>query len=250
MVMKSIHLLTSSKRSSETNYRLGAILAFVAGAINAGGFFAVGQYTSHMSGIISGIADDLALGHVVLVLAGGSLIISFILGAATTALLINWGQRQKLHSQYALPLLLESFLLLMFGLLGTNIEKYITYGVPATVLLLCYIMGLQNAIITKISKSEIRTTHMTGMVTDLGIELGKIIFWNRSEEANRIHYVKGNPKKIRTLTTIVFMFFFGGLIGALSFKDFGFISVAPLALILTSIASLQIIRDVKKLVYR
>lgn len=248
MVMKSIHLLTSSKRSSVTNYRLGAILAFIAGAVNAGGFFAVGQYTSHMSGIISGIADDLALGHVILAFAGGSLLISFILGAATTALVVNWGQRQKLHSQYALPLFFESFLLLIFGLLGSNIEKYISYGIPATVLLLCYIMGLQNAIITKISKSEIRTTHMTGMVTDLGIELGKIIFWNQSRKANQTHYVKGNPQKIRTLASIVLMFFFGGLVGAISFKSFGFISVAPLAIILTSIASLQIIRDVKKIV--
>ena len=36
-------------------------------------------------------------------------------------------------------------------------------------------MGLQNAIMTKISKAEIRTTHMTGVVTDIGIELGRLL---------------------------------------------------------------------------
>ncbi|MFX1764116.1 YoaK family protein [Paraburkholderia sp. A1RI-2L] len=47
------------------------------------------------------------------------------------------------------------------------------------VALLCYVMGVQNAMITKISRAERRTTHMTGIVTDLGIELGKGLYWNR-----------------------------------------------------------------------
>jgi len=40
--------------------------------------------------------------------------------------------------------------------------------VSATVMLLCFIMGLQNAVISKISRSEIRTTHVTGLVTRRG----------------------------------------------------------------------------------
>lgn len=45
-------------------------LTFVAGAANAGGFLAVQQYTSHMSRIVSSMADNLALGDVGLVLSG------------------------------------------------------------------------------------------------------------------------------------------------------------------------------------
>jgi len=41
---------------------LGAVLCFVAGAINAGGFLAVGLYTSHMSGVVSAMADNAVLG--------------------------------------------------------------------------------------------------------------------------------------------------------------------------------------------
>ncbi|MBB5446986.1 uncharacterized membrane protein YoaK (UPF0700 family) [Paraburkholderia sp. WSM4177] len=62
--------LTGRHRSTTANRQLGLSLAFVAGATNAGGFLAVKQYTSHMSGIVSAIADQTALGDIRLVLAG------------------------------------------------------------------------------------------------------------------------------------------------------------------------------------
>ena len=64
-------------RSLQTNMRLGAVLAFVAGATNAGGFLAVGTYTSHMTGIVSAAADELALGNAALHL-GGSLLLTWL----------------------------------------------------------------------------------------------------------------------------------------------------------------------------
>src|SRR5919109_1493583 len=54
--------LTGRERTKEANGRLGVVLAFVAGAINAGGFLAVQQYTSHMTGLVSSMADALVLG--------------------------------------------------------------------------------------------------------------------------------------------------------------------------------------------
>ena len=51
------------QRTQQANVRLGLTLAFVAGATNAGGFLAVGQYTSHMTGVISSVADQMVLGH-------------------------------------------------------------------------------------------------------------------------------------------------------------------------------------------
>jgi hypothetical protein len=54
------------------------------------------------------------------------------------------------------------------------------FAVPLTVLLLSFIMGLQNAVGSKISAGKIRTTHMTGNLTDLGMELGKLLYWNRN----------------------------------------------------------------------
>ena len=96
--MERFTSLSHRIRSKVANRRLGAVLAFVAGAINAGGYMAVHRYTSHMSGIVSSIADDLVLGNIVLALSGVISLVSFILGAATTAVLINWARRKNLHS--------------------------------------------------------------------------------------------------------------------------------------------------------
>lgn len=91
MPIQYLRRLTSPERTDEANRTLGQSLAFVAGAANAGGFLAVRQYTSHMSGIVSAVADDLVLGDFVPVLAGVASLLAFLGGAACTAVLVNWG---------------------------------------------------------------------------------------------------------------------------------------------------------------
>ncbi len=246
MPIPYLRKLTGKERSQQANRHLAFFLSFIAGAINAGGFLAVGQYTSHMSGIVSSMADHLALGSIGLMLAGLACLLSFLFGAMTSALLINWGRRQDLQAEYALPLMLEAGLLLLFGLLGGNLEGHKWLLVPMTVILLCYIMGLQNAIITKISKAEIRTTHITGMVTDIGIELGKLIYWNKMKTGDRQLDVIADRAKLRLLITLVGLFFSGGLIGAMGFKHIGFIATAMLAAILTCLAIVPVLDDFLK----
>jgi uncharacterized membrane protein YoaK (UPF0700 family) len=241
-----LHKLTSSDRTRRTNRQLGGVLAFVAGAVNAGGFLAVQRYTSHMTGVVSGIADDLVLGEVALAMAGVSSLLAFVLGAALTAVLINWGRRRRLQGEYALPLMLEAMLLLVFGLLGANLELLVDVFVPSTVLLLCFIMGLQNAIVTKISQAEIRTTHMTGVITDLGIELGRLFYWNRAPEANEQHFVKANRDKLAIHATILGLFFVGGLMGALAFKRMGFSATMPIAALLMTMAAPTLLLDLRQ----
>ncbi|GAA0529333.1 DUF1275 domain-containing protein [Pigmentiphaga sp. GD03639] len=237
--------LTAVERTPQANRHLAYFLAFVAGAVNAGGFLAVQQYTSHMSGILSSMADHLALGGIAFFLQGLAALLFFVLGAATSAVLINFGRRSRLASEYALPLLLEAGLLLCFGLLGGNIEQFRWLAVPATVMLLCFIMGLQNAIITKISRAEIRTTHVTGMVTDIGIELGKLFYWNVSREADPGHFVRADRAKLRVLSMLVGLFFAGGVGGALSFAYFGFVSTVPLAVLLGLLAAMPVAEDLQ-----
>jgi uncharacterized membrane protein YoaK (UPF0700 family) len=231
------------QRTDQNNRRLGRWLAFIAGAANAGGFLAVGQYTSHMSGIVSALADNLSLGDFGLVIAGLSSLAAFTTGAATSAIMINWGRRRRAQSEYALPLMLEAVLLLCFGLLGSNLENNRFLFVPATVGLLCYVMGLQNAIITKISKAEIRTTHMTGIVTDIGIEIGKLFYWNVSESGPGVAAVRADRSRLRLLASLLGMFFIGGLAGALGFKYVGFISTLPLSGMLVVLAVVPLMDD-------
>lgn len=234
---------TEVGRTTQANIRLGAFLAFVAGAANAGGFLAVGQYTSHMSGLVSAIADNLVLGRLALVAAAAGAVLAFVAGAMTTAMLVNWGLRRQLHSAYGLPLLLEAVALLVFGLAGASIAQHGPVSVPATVLLLCYIMGLQNAVITKISRAEIRTTHVTGLVTDIGIELGKLLYVNPRASADP---VLANRRKLRVHLLLVACFFAGGVAGALGFQHVGFVTTVPLAVGLSILALRPFLRDLRQ----
>ena len=197
-----------------------------------------------MSGIVSSMADNLALGDVDLVAVGLTSLLSFLAGAATSAILINWGRRRQLLSQYATPLMLEASLLLLFGLLGSNLETHRVLFVPATVCLLCYVMGLQNAMITKVSRAEIRTTHVTGLVTDIGIELGKLVYWNGGA-ASRGPAVHADRRKLMLLGSLLLSFLGGGLTGALGFKHLGFVSTVPLAMILLALAVVPIVDDMR-----
>jgi uncharacterized membrane protein YoaK (UPF0700 family) len=223
-----IHWWTDIHRNPGANLRLGCTLCGIAGATNAGGFLAVGQYTSHMSGILSSVADNLILGQVQLAMASVALVLSFLLGAMTTAWMVNWSLRRQMRSAFARPLLIEAGLLLVFGIFGAAINHFATLFVPLTVLLLCFIMGLQNAVITKVSHAEIRTTHVTGLLTDLGIELGKVFYFNRSSFPQK---VVSNRRKLRILSLLISSFFGGALLGAYGFKTFGYIATLPLALI-------------------
>lgn len=244
MFFLSLYLrLTDKDRYPQANFYLGCVMALIAGAINAGGFLAVRRYTSHMTGIISGMADDFILSDFTIVLTGFAALLSFVAGAATTSLFINWTRRRKLHSEYALSLALEAVLLLFFGLLGANLNVLIEVFVPTTVLLLCFIMGLQNAIMTKVSRSEIRTTHMTGVVTDIGIELGRLIYWNKSKHHAVDENVRANRQKLKFLIMIFINFLVGGILGALSFKNFGYFTTVPIAIFLVVLAAPPIVKD-------
>ncbi|MBP0444455.1 DUF1275 domain-containing protein [Roseomonas sp. SSH11] len=225
-------------RLAITETGLGLSLAFIAGAVNAGGFLLVGQYTSHMSGILSAVADAAVTGSLALAMAGLAAVLCFILGAAVSAALINWGRRNPGHHPFALPLRLEAGLLLLLGLLGglLSAAPAAAFAIP----LLCFLMGLQNATITKISGARIRTTHMTGVVTDLGIELGKLLYWNRRPPGPGGHVVRADRAKLRLLSGILSAFLLGGLVGAMSFLSLGFVSTVPLALALLALARAMI----------
>lgn len=245
--MRLLRHLAGHHRTPVANRTLGLLLAFNAGGINAGGFLVVGMYTSHMTGVISTIGDNLMLGNLALVLAAIGTLLSFIAGAASTAVLVNWARQQHLHSTYALPLLLESMLLLLFGLMGAiTLTWHTPFAVPLTVLLLAYLMGLQNAVITKMSSAEIRTTHMTGISTDIGIELGKALYWNRRGTPAG-QQVRANQRRLRLFASLLLAFMLGGVAGAFGFSHAGFVWVVPMAAILLALSLPPLAADLERL---
>jgi len=227
-------------RSRRRNLQLASLLAFTAGVLNSVGFVAVAVYTSHMTGLTAGVADQLVTGGRDVVLVGLLGLATFVAGAASCALLFNWGRRRDLQGRYANVLVLEASLILLFGLLADQL----TWGHRELVFIgvLCFTMGMQNAVITKISGAQIRTTHVTGMVTDIGIELGKLAYRHRS---HHLEPVVADPFKLGMLTMLVGLFFVGGVLGAAGYLEFGFAVVVPLALLLLVTAVPPLLADLR-----
>ena len=236
--------LTGRDRSIQANRQLGFALAFVAGAINAGGFLAVRQYTSHVTGMVSSLADNLALGEFALMVDAAVGVLAFLFGAMTCALLVNFARRRRMASEYALPLMLEAALILLFGLMGARLATFEGLLLPFTIVLLCFVMGLQNALVTKLSGGVVRTTHLTGTVTDLGIELGRLLYWNRDRDAPR--FVRADRDRIVVLAGLLAAFLAGAITGAFGFKLAGYVSTVPLAVVLVLLAVVPVVDDLRR----
>ena len=125
----------------------------------------------------------------------------------------------------------------LVGVLGFKpVESLVVVAV------LCFTMGLQNALITRIGAWPIRTTHVTGMVTDIGVELGKILYRNGPGAAAP---VVGEPRRVGLLALLVALFFLGGVAGAAGYLWLGFEVVIPVAGVLLLIAHRPLIQDLQ-----
>ena len=236
-------------RSDNLNRQLAWAMAFVAGAVNAGGFLAVGHYTSHMTGVVSSMADELAYGDITTALAALAMMVSFLSGAFHCTTLISYGQRHRMRSRYALTLVVEAGFLLVFGIMGSRLEQKVEFTLPVTVMLLCFIMGLHNAVTSIISGAAVRTTHLTGTVTDIGIELSRLFYINVHNQHGRQRIV-ANRQKLRLYLLILVSFLGGGVVGALGFKHIGFKLTVPLAGFLCFLAARPLLLELRLLLHR
>lgn len=239
-VLAHLRALAGPDRNPRTNRDLAVLLALTAGIVNSVGFMAIALYTSHMTGLTAMIADSLVLGAVDVALLALVGVIAFVVGAACCALLFNWARRRGLRSRYATVLLIEAVLILLIGLLAQELTS--AERSWALIALLGVTMGLQNAIITKISDAQIRTTHVTGMVTDIGIELGKLVYPRRPDDPDP---VRPDLNRLSLHLLVVGAFFLGGVIGALAFGAIGFVTVVPTACILLLFASIPVVEDLR-----
>lgn len=212
-------------RSSNIDLVLAGLLSSVAGALNAVGFLIAGSFTANMTGNISAFADHIANGAVLIAFSFLGLVVAFICGAGMAALAIQAGEYRQLRSVYALAIAVEAIILLLIGtaLAMPSATEHETF----LVIVLSFVMGLQNAVTTMISRARVRTTHVSGMVTDIGIELAALAGDEKSRQ-------DAMPKLwLHSLTLTCFTF--GGLCGALLFQIVGswlFIISATLLLLI------------------
>ncbi|WP_295518215.1 YoaK family protein [uncultured Stenotrophomonas sp.] len=193
---------------------IGAVaLSSVAGMVNVVGFLGFEhQAVSHMTGSTSQLGMAIAQGDWRAVGHLWGLLIAFSLGAMLSGLLIQDNTLQ-LGRRYGVALAIESALLLVAIPL---FEQQQIWGAQAAAMA----CGLQNAMATTFSGAVVRTTHLSGMFTDLGIGLG--------------HLLRGLPLQVRRLTLsglIISGFLGGGILGAWLFMHFRYDALLAPALL-------------------
>lgn len=218
---------------SDARFRLlGYVMAFLAGAINAGGFFAVARYTSHVTGEMSFAADMMYTREWQAVAVAILGVVSFIMGAAHSSWVILWTQRQRFRGSFGLSMWLEGLYLLFFGFLGLTEVEWSGGAWPSiAMLLLCFIMGMHNTVMTILSGGVIRSTHMTGTATDLGIEISKVLYYSRGDNP-KIPNVNVNKPKMKLLCGLMAAFVTGGFVGAWGYHTAGHHFALPVSLVL------------------
>jgi uncharacterized membrane protein YoaK (UPF0700 family) len=112
---------------------------------------------------------------------------------------------------FVIPAIIESVILFSIAFSG-NILISKTPELIAFSLL--FAMGLQNSLVTRISDATVRTTHLTGLFTDLGIELSQLFFYKTTEQKNKLY------ANIKLRSRIISFFFIGGIAGGVFYSRF------------------------------
>jgi uncharacterized membrane protein YoaK (UPF0700 family) len=211
-------------RPDSLNQVLAGYLALVAGMVNSAGFLIVGSFTSHVTGNVGRFADDLSLGHRSAALLALVMVLTFFLGAFAASVALESSLLRRRAHVYGSLLLVEAGLLLAFYAVSLLLRTDSPRLHDAQALVLCAAMGIQNCLVTRLSGAVVRTTHLTGIVTDLGIESARWFrFWRAQLGARTgLRLVAGDAvpaqpswAKSALLLTIVAFFVLGSACGAL-----------------------------------
>lgn len=221
-----------NERNQSIDLRFAAIMSLVAGALNAAGFELAGLFSANMTGNISAMADNLAKGGWGAALLFGLIVVVFILGALIAGLLIEAGRQRGKRRIYAAVVALEAGLLILTGLAAL---AGLTGGDGAEIIcLLAVALGMQNAVSTRISRARVRTTHVSGMATDIGLSLAGL--WLRSAESAR------DRGLLALHVTTILAFLGGGVLGVVLHRIAGPVTFLCCGLLLALIALPEVFR--------
>jgi len=240
-----LRLHRQDQRSFKEHATLAVTLSMVAGAVNASGLLAAGAMTSHMTGNLTRVGEALARDPAA-AWTPLRFIVCFLLGAFCATLGVAVFRRRK-REPIAAMLVGEAVLLAAVAQLAWLSER------PALVTeMLCFAMGWQNAIVTQISGAVVRTTHVTGTTTDLGIELANVLLApGKLRESVRAQGWLGalrnlpvDSDAVRALLhgTIIFNFLLGATVGPLLYVRFGYRALVGPAAVLIVLVGVDAVR--------
>lgn len=199
------------------------LLSLNGGFINAGGFLATGRFVSHVTGFATLFGVDLANQKVDVAIGILSVPLFFLLGAFVAGLLIDRPIHKNQRPHFDWVMTISAFALILaatggesskFGPFGETIGLQKSY---LLLILLCLASGLQNAAITSSSGRSIRTTHLTGLTTDLGLGLSRLISFDFKDHAKK-NEIRANFLRVGSILS----FIIGSALGAWIFMSIGF----------------------------
>jgi uncharacterized membrane protein YoaK (UPF0700 family) len=211
-------------RSDRQNRALAGYLAFVGGFVNSAGFVLIGSFTSHVTGNVGRLANDLAYRQYDAAAAVLPMIVAFFAGAFFASMAIESNFFGRTANAYGVALLCEAALLVLFMTVSHLTIVPHPRVQDAEAAILCAAMGMQNSLVTRLSGAVVRTTHLTGVFTDLGIEAARWFRWWRGAISAtmriKLSFGRNPPEKPSALkavllTTIAVAFILGAMAGAL-----------------------------------
>lgn len=243
-------------RYSKSNIFVWMLMAWQAGFINAGSFIACGRFVSHLTGFSTQVGIEAAQGDMNLALGFAIVPAFFLVGAMISGFFVDLKIKQNRPPQY-----FNSFFLMVlilagvayagthnyFGPFGEPIHNYKDFYLLIPLCLLC---GIQNGTITTVSNSVIRTTHLTGITTDLGIGLVRLLFKKKMPP----EFVVSEERKANLMRIgIVFFFTLGALHGSKIFHRFAYygftIPLATSAFLVLIMIYFRIIHEKQKVIW-
>lgn len=183
--MKNAAPLVLHAPSSVLSLRHGltwVVLAFSAGAVNAGAFLWASRFVSHVTGTVTGLGTSAA--SLSAVWESTFLVLSFVLGAMGSVLALQARTLRGEPARHAAPLVVAAVLISAVAAIGSTgfahdeARELLLLGV------LGFAMGLMNASVASSTALSVRTTHMTGPASDLGVHLG-VAFFSSGEERSK-----------------------------------------------------------------
>ncbi|MBL8912703.1 MAG: DUF1275 domain-containing protein [Archangium sp.] len=182
----------------------GAWLAFTAGFVNSVGFLGAAHGgVTHVTGQVTQVSLTLRDGNLLATLSAAAMVLAFFVGAVISGAIIRSSELTRRARPYVAVLLIEAACLFIATFLAVR-------GSSAAFHFVALASGMQNALATSYSGAVIRTTHMTGIVTDLGLFVGHVLRGAKAEWG-----------RIKLLALLLFSFVFGGAIGAVTFTQLG-----------------------------
>ena len=136
----------------------------------------------------------------------------FFLGSFSSSFIVEIITRKNENYFYIIPTSIESLILVFIAIFGKDLISENPNLIACSLL---FAMGLQNSLVTRISNATVRTTHLTGLFTDLGIELSQLIFYREKEPKEKL------LTSIKLRLTIISFFFIGGIIGGIFYSKMG-----------------------------